>query len=309
MVQADVGPRNGVPGSASGPWTSLVTVLVTPGRALAAAAANQYLLVPYLIATLLAGVLLVATPKPPPATAAGVMASQQSAPGGVRVGGARVASPLPLGPGSQANMSGAELLRALSPVTTGAMALATPLWSGLWRTVLLLSLAGMAGQALGFRRTLGVVGYSLIPVWLGDALRGVLVLVWQDPAGGTKIRWTLDALLPGASGMAVKALAFADVFQIWHAVLLVVGFAVLTRRSAWQVAWVALLILALPPVIKHALPYLNRWFGPENAGTTVQVIEKGAPGGPAVPVGPGGPFGPGAFAPSPQTTIITVPKP
>ena len=120
--------------------------------------------------------------------------------------------------------------------------------AGLWLGWLILSgLLHLGSTLMGGRGTMGsalnVVGWGGLPFLLRDVLRVVFILI----VGHTIVSLGLSGFAGGAVFMS-KILSRVDIFVIWNAILLILGFGTadgLTRNKAILVVIVILVVILL----------------------------------------------------------------
>ena len=130
------------------------------------------------------------------------------------------------------------------PAVTGlaGLWLGWPILSGLLHLFSTL-LGGRGSQA----STLNVVAWASLPFAFSDLLRVIYMLIVQHAIVSPGLSGFVSSTL-GAAGFLGSLLKHADLFLVWHALLLVTGMYLmdsLTRSKAWLAVLVILLISLL----------------------------------------------------------------
>lgn len=218
------------PQPAGDAWRRLLQVLTSPGQAMAAVAEQPAILAPYLVWMVvgLAVHMLVFYSKLDLFVAEAL--KQVQAQGSV--------------PPEQLEAMPTFMRISLlgGAAVTG---LAMPWIGGLYYAGMLMLFGSFTGEAGKFKQYLSVAGYAAMPVVLGILLKAPLMLQASSQADLAKIGFHLGALVPGATGAKLGALAAFDLFGLWSLALVMMGFAAIHRTKPARAIWIALFFLAL----------------------------------------------------------------
>ncbi|MFO7172463.1 MAG: Yip1 family protein [Bacillota bacterium] len=213
-------------GRAGGPWSRLVRVLTSPGKAMAEVAEDPAVLAPYLTWMLVstAVMLLVFLLKREEFVAAAIrQLEDRFAAMGV--------------PEEQLEVAKASVPANLM---VGALAggLISPWLGGLYYALVMLLFGNFTGQAGKFKQYLSVAGYAAMPVVVGSVLRVPLMMAATSQEAALQAGYHLGGLVPGASGALAGFLMTFDLFGIWSLILVVLGYAAIHRMPPARAAWV-----------------------------------------------------------------------